>query len=245
LFAKADGSLRGTVTQQTLASVLAHLREANWPADLIAMTGDLIQDDTRGAYENFCQHFGSLGVPVLCIPGNHDVRELMREAVSAAPFSYCGTQRHGRWLIAGIDSCKEHSAGGFVAAEELARLNDIVARTDAAHVLVCLHHPPVPVGTAWLDTVGLNNGDEFLAALRLMKKVRGCLFGHVHQSYDQTIGGLRIIGTPSTCRQFLPGSDDFALDDRPPAYRRLCLLDDGSIEEELLWVPVSDPVSAT
>lgn len=244
MFAEANGSLRGTVTQQTLAAVFAHLREANWPADLIAMTGDLIQDDSRGAYENFCQHFGSLGLPVMCIPGNHDIRALMRGAVSAAPFSYCGTQRLGRWLIAGIDSCKEDSAGGFVGVDELARLKDVVARSDAAHVLVCLHHPPVAVGTAWLDTVGLENGKEFLAALRSMKRVRGCLFGHVHQSFDQTIGGLRIIGTPSTCRQFLPGSDDFALDDRPPAYRRLCLLDDGSIEEELIWVPLADPVSA-
>ena len=47
---------------------------------------------------------------------------------------------------------------------------------------------------------------------------------------------MRIIATPSTCRQFLPGSDDFAVDNRPPAYRRITLLDDGSCETELIWV---------
>lgn len=240
MFAEADGSLRGTITRQTLATVLAHLRSNQWPADLIAMTGDLIQDDTRAAYDNFRSQFGPLGLPVLCVPGNHDVRSFMRDAVSEPPFSYCGTHRQQRWLIVGIDSCKDGSAGGFVTAQELARLGDFVAQTDAAHVLVCLHHPPLPVGTAWLDTVGLDNGDEFLLALKAMKKVRGCLFGHVHQNFDQTRDGIRIIGTPSTCRQFLPGSDDFALDDRPPAYRRLSLHDDGSITEELVWVPLPD-----
>ena len=66
--------------------------------------------------------------------------------------------------------------------------------------------------------------------------MRGLLFGHVHQALDQTHRGIRVLGTPSTCRQFLPDSDDFALDDRPPAYRRIALLADGGIDEELIWV---------
>ncbi|MGB5244969.1 MAG: metallophosphoesterase [Woeseia sp.] len=237
LFAEADGSLRGTNTNTTLTAVLQHLRAARWPAELIAMTGDLIQDDTRGAYQNFCQHFGSLGLPVLCVPGNHDIRNLMREALSAAPYRYCGTHRQHDWFIVGIDSCKKGSAGGAVSAAELDRLRNLVENTDAQHVLVCLHHPPLLVGTAWLDTVGLENGEAFLDALAAMKKVRGCLFGHVHQNFDHVHDGMRILGTPSTCRQFLPGSDNFALDDRPPAYRRVELRPDGSIAEELLWVP--------
>lgn len=232
--------MRGTITQETLEAVLAHLREHQWPADLIAMTGDLIQDDSPGAYQNFCRHFGTFELPVLCVPGNHDIRALMQEALRAAPFNYCGTHRQGSWLVVGIDSCKKGSAGGVVAARELTRLQKTVAATDAAHVLVCLHHPPLPVGTAWLDTVGLDNGAEFLETLGSLQKIRGCLFGHVHQNFDQTHAGIRILGTPSTCRQFLPGSDDFALDDRPPAYRRIVLLTDGTIDEELVWVPLPE-----
>jgi Icc protein len=62
------------------------------------------------------------------------------------------------------------------------------------------------------------------------------LFGHVHQEFDENLSGIRIIGTPSTCRQFKPGSDQFVLDDRPPAYRRVSLHGDGSLSSELIWM---------
>ena len=48
--------------------------------------------------------------------------------------------------------------------------------------------------------------------------------------------GVRILGTPSTCRQFKPHSDDFAVDDKPPAYRRISLHENGDVETELIWV---------
>lgn len=201
------------------------------------MTGDLIQDDSREAYRRFRLHFEPLGLPVLCIPGNHDVRELMQDALAQEPFLYCGATEVADWLIVGIDSCRRTSAGGRVSAKELDRLDRVIAGSAAEHVLVCLHHPPLPVGSAWLDRVGLDNGEEFLARVAHSGRVRGCLFGHVHQNFDEEVDGMRIIGTPSTCRQFLPDSEEFALDDRPPAYRRIVLTADGHIDDELVWVP--------
>ena len=61
-------------------------------------------------------------------------------------------------------------------------------------------------------------------------------FGHVHQEYDDDYEGIRILATPSTCRQFKPDSDEFATDDRPPAYRRILLAADGNVDTELVWV---------
>ena len=58
----------------------------------------------------------------------------------------------------------------------------------------------------------------------------------MHQAYDRFHDGIRVVGTPSTCRQFLPDSDEFAVDDRPPAYRRMSLLPDGSMETKVIWV---------
>ncbi len=109
-------------------------------------------------------------------------------------------------------------------------------RSAARHVLVFLHHPPVPMGSAWLDNVGMRNGNEFLERLRTLRRVRAVTFGHVHQSYDDDYEGIRILATPSTCRQFKPNSDEFATDDRPPAYRRITLTDDGQVDTELMWI---------
>lgn len=236
LFAEPDASLRGTNTRLTLQAVLDHISADSWRADLVALTGDLIQDDTRGAYSRVRDMLAMFDVPVHCVPGNHDVRSLMQEVLRPPRFRYCETMVLANWLIAGIDSCVEGKAGGKISKDELSRLAGILSATNAEHVLICLHHPPLPVGSRWLDSVGLENGLEFLEQLASSSKVRAAIFGHVHQAFDGEHAGIRIIGTPSTCRQFSMHSDDFSLDDNPPAYRRLELLSDGSIESKLIWV---------
>jgi len=201
------------------------------------MTGDVIQDDSRGAYDQFRELIEPIGLPVYCVPGNHDSRKLMREALSEPPFHYCATLRRDNWLVIGVDSCVHDSAEGRVEETELGQLEDEISATDAEHVLVCLHHPPLPMGSTWLDTVGLSNGAEFLDSITRSGRVRAAIFGHVHQDFHQLHESIQIIGTPSTCRQFKTGSDEFALDDNPPAYRRIYLHSDGSVESELIWLP--------
>ena len=41
---------------------------------------------------------------------------------------------------------------------------------------------------------------------------------------------------PSTCAQFLPQANEFAVDARPPAYRRIALQPDGTLDTEVVWV---------
>jgi len=236
LFADPEGSLRGTATYASLQAVLAHYHTADWQADMVLVTGDLIQDDSAAAYDNFRALLGSLDLPVYCLPGNHDVRAIMRTALATPPFYYCAAVEHGDWLIVSIDSCVSDQAGGSVSHAELARLDDAIAASNAANVMVCLHHPPVPMGSKWLDTVGLDNGDEFLDRIARSGKVRLTIFGHVHQNYEGEHAGIRIIATPSTCSQFVVGSDEFAIDDHPPAYRRIELHADGAHSNELIWV---------
>lgn len=236
LFAEPDGSLRGTNTRLTLQSVLDHILAAAWPADLVALTGDLIQDDSRGAYVRIREMLSVLEPPVHCVPGNHDVRTLMQEELRPPRFHYCSSTTLKDWLVVGIDSCIDGQAGGRIDNGELTRLDGILRATPARHALVCLHHPPLPVGSRWLDSVGLDQGTEFLEFLAASGKVRAAIFGHVHQEFDGEFAGIRIVGTPSTCRQFARYSDDFSLDDDPPAYRRLELRADGSIDSTLIRV---------
>lgn len=224
------------VTHASLTAVLDHYLAGDWRADVSLITGDLSQDDDIGAYQHARQVLGRLGLPVYCLPGNHDDRRQMQEAMAALPFHYCEPYESSNWLIANIDSCVDGVAGGRVSPEELARLDGIIRDTSAAHVMVCLHHPPVAMGSAWLDTVGLEDGKPFLDRLEAYGRVRIVAFGHVHQDYDLDHGSIRVISTPSTCRQFARGSERFAVDDLPPAYRRFYLYPDGRFEHELIWV---------
>jgi Icc protein len=61
-------------------------------------------------------------------------------------------------------------------------------------------------------------------------------WGHVHQELDSERGTVRLFATPSTGAQFLPKSERFAVDSRPPAYRPFALHPDGRIETQVRWV---------
>jgi len=235
LFADADSELRGVNTANTLALAISHIQREDWPADAVVMTGDTVQDDSADGYRRFRDAVSPLGLPVHCVPGNHDVVPLMHEMLSDEPFLFCAVQQFSNWCFIGVDSCVAESAGGRLADAEFDRLREALA-AGHEHVAVCLHHPPVRLGSRWLDGVGLANGEEFLAKMNAAGNVRLVLFGHAHQAYDDMHGDVRVIGTPSTCRQFRPLSDEFSLDDKPPAYRRLTLKTDGSVNTELVWL---------
>ncbi len=236
LFASADGELRGVVTWESLSQVLRHHLHSGWPAELTIATGDIVQDDSAAAYDRFRHALLTLGMPVLCVPGNHDVDVLMKSVCTDPPFEYCSIGRHGEWLLAGIDTRLPGRPGGEVDAAEFERLHEAINESDAPHVLVYLHHPPVLLGSEWLDEVGLMNGPEAMRQFARSGRVRAVLFGHAHQAYEGTYNGLRVLGTPSTCGQFLPMSEVFSVDERPPAYRRLELAADGTFTTELVWV---------
>ena len=57
----------------------------------------------------------------------------------------------------------------------------------------------------------------------------GVLWGHVHQQVDSSHGDIQLMASPSTCVQFAPGSVGFKADRRPPGYRWLDLLPDGTL----------------
>jgi Icc protein len=236
LFAAADGRLQDVNTRASLESVVSDVGARAWPADLVAATGDISHDEPAGAYEAFRDILAPLATPVYCVPGNHDLRAVMADTVSRPPFHYCESLTLGNWHIVGVDSCKTDAASGRVDQAELDRLARELRETDRPHAAVCLHHPPLPMQSRWLDAVGLENADAFLDVLAAAGNVRAVLFGHVHQAFDEVRGTARIIGTPSTCAQFLPQSETFALDRRPPAYRRVSLLPDGRVDTELFWI---------
>jgi Icc protein len=142
----------------------------------------------------------------------------------------------GRWRIVLLDSCLPGSASGHLSREALRELDAALGSAGTRHCMVCLHHHPVPMASRWLDRVGLANAPEFLETVDRHRNVRAIVWGHVHQTHDALRKGVRLLATPSTCAQFMPNSDDFALDPRPPAYRTLELRPDGSLLTEVVWL---------
>ena len=235
LYADPRESLRGVATLPALTAALMSAQKREWPPDALLVTGDLVQDDP-GGYPHLRRLLGVLGLPVLCLPGNHDEPEAMRQELGGKPFVLGGHVDLGRWRIILLDSCIPGVASGALSAAELAALDAALASAGTRHCLVALHHHPVPMASRWLDRVGLTNAAEFLHTIDAHPNVRAIVWGHVHQAYDGVRKGVRLLATPSTCAQFLPNADDFAVDRRPPAYRTLELRADGSLLTEVVWL---------
>jgi len=235
LYGDEHESLRGVATLPALNDALAHARGRDWPPDAVLVTGDLVQDDPAG-YPHFRRVFGALGLPILCLPGNHDEPQAMQRELGAAPFVLGGFVDLGRWRIVLLDSCIPRAASGALSAQQLALLNEALVSAGARHCMVCLHHHPVPMSSHWLDKVGLTNAEEFLHTIDAHRNVRAVVWGHVHQSFDALRKGVRLLATPSTCAQFLPHAQDFAVDRRPPGYRTIELRPDGTLLTEVVWV---------
>jgi Icc protein len=237
LHAAADSRMRGVTTYATLLAVLEHAkRDPRWPVDAILATGDIVQDESRAGYERFRAALEPLGVPVYSIPGNHDDPKLMGEILTSGAFQLGGELRQGRWSIVLLSTFLAGEDAGGLGPARLQGLRQALAAHSGQHVLVAMHHHPLPMGSTWLDGVALRDAAAFWNLIDTNPNVRGVVCGHVHQASDRTRNRVRFLSTPSTCAQFLPSSEFFALDDRPPGMRWIELYDDGRIETEVAWV---------
>lgn len=77
LFADESATQRGVVTAASLAAVLD--ASAAQTADMVLISGDLCQDESRAGYRLLRKALARLSAPVVCLPGNHD--DLDRKSV--------------------------------------------------------------------------------------------------------------------------------------------------------------------
>lgn len=237
LHAASDSRMRGVTTYATFLAVLEHAqRDRRWPVDAILATGDIVQDESRAGYERFRTALEPLGVPVYSIPGNHDDPKLMGEILTSGSFHLGGELRQENWSVVLLSTFLAGEDAGGLGPARLQGLKQALAAHAGQHVLVAMHHHPLPMGSTWLDGVALRDATDFWRIIDGNRDVRGVICGHVHQASDRNRNNVRFISTPSTCAQFLPGSEFFALDERPPGMRWLELYADGRIDTEVAWV---------
>lgn len=228
-------ALRGVQPFATLQAVRTRAEKQFPKIDGTLLTGDLVHDDAH-AYEHVRDAFSNSSVPVYCIPGNHDLPDAMRAALHDKPFDLSQSVVVEDWVLVMINTWIANAADGEINNQQLAQIDALLSQHSQHHALLCLHHQPIPVGSAWLDQVGLRDSEAFQTCINKHANVRGVLWGHVHQALDKVINGVHYMSTPSTCAQFLPNSHNFAVDNKPPGYRTLELQPDGRIITRVEWL---------
>ena len=239
LYAVSSGTLLKMNTHDTFAKVLGVVKDNEGMVDLVLATGDIAQDGSAAAYQKFMNDMKVLEAPVRWIPGNHDIRDVMRDV--AGDSGFCNkVEKINNWQVVLLDSSRTNHVDGFLNEKEMgfleSALTDAELDDDIDHCLVTLHHNPVPGSSSWMKDIGLRNDKEFLDLIKNHDIVRSVVYGHIHQDLDFMMGNIRYFCTPSTCIQFKPEVIDFALDERNPGYRRLELFEDGSIESEVVRI---------
>ena len=148
---------------------------------------------------------------------------------AAESMSPCVVEISG-WHIILLDSTVEGEVPGYMENGQLEFLDTSLQQSQGKHVMVCLHHQPVPVGSSWLDEQLVGNADEFIKVLDKYDNVKAVIWGHVHQDFVGERNGVKLMSVPSTCVQFKPNSEDFAVDDTNPGYRWIDIYEDGRVE---------------
>lgn len=235
LYADPVGTLLGINTLESFRQVIQHFRDFHWPLDLLLATGDLVHDSSPQGYALIAEMLGSFGVPVFCLPGNHDVPRQMRLHLRGKLVRTDSVIDHGDWRFVMLDSVVPGQEGGHLANKQLKLLDSALESTEQ-HTFICLHHQPVAIGSAWIDTMAVDNPEPFFEIIDRHNHVRGVLWGHVHQTFDVLHNKVRLMASPSTCVQFAPGVDTFQVDEEPPGFRMLALLPNGTIRSEVVRI---------
>ncbi|WP_447893631.1 metallophosphoesterase [Vreelandella sp. GE22] len=188
--------------------------------DIVLFSGDISQDETLASYTHACQVLEQLPCPWFWIPGNHDQPALMAEC-----HPLLDEVELDDWRLLLLDTHVEGQPHGELGAEQLSAFVERLEQSDTP-TIIGLHHPPVDVGAAWMDAIGLKDRDAFWQALSAYPQVKIVLFGHAHQAFAQqpTLGETRmgVYGCPAMADQFMPGALEFAVDQASrPGYRVL------------------------
>lgn len=237
LFDQAEKSLLGVNTQMSFLAVLEHLKKESQNIDAIILSGDLSQDNSVASYHRLAEAFDIFKLPIYYVPGNHDDPSTLSKVFPRGNIQSQKAIVFNDWQFILLDSYKSHAVEGYFSDEQCRLLEQALKAHPKHRAIVVLHHQPVPVGSAWLDKIGLTNADDFWKCLAQYPQVHTVLFGHVHQQYEGKKNGIHLYSTPSCCIQFKPNSHDFALDNIPPGYRQIDLYPNGDLKTQVFRLP--------
>lgn len=230
-----DRPYRGLNPDRSLTALLPALKR--WQPDLVLLTGDVSDDASADSYRRVSAALSSLDSPVLGLPGNHDEPGVMKSFFPLGPWQSPLLHVMKGWGLILLDSTAPGEIGGVLSQRHLDDLARGLQDCGAQHLLLALHHQPVPVGSPWIDRYALADPAGLWSVLDTEPRLRGVTWGHVHQDFVGQRDGVGLFGAPSTVANSVPAREKFTLDEEGPACRWLLLHCCGRIETGLLRAP--------
>lgn len=177
--------------------------------DCVLITGDLANNGHPDEYAVLHAILRRCPMPVHLTTGNHDDRAAMLAEFGGTRFLGGGTAtsyvvEYPDATIVVADSRLpdgDNGVAGRLGPDQVAWLDTALAARPDVPALVCLHHPPTPVGVPFFDSVRLRDGEALGAVIAAHPRVVRVLAGHVHRVISVPFAGSLVTTAPSTFRQ--------------------------------------------
>jgi Icc protein len=230
-------TLLGIDTAYYFQAVLEQAFASEQQFDLILFTGDLAQHPRLSNYQRLLTTLEAYQTPCVCLPGNHDDYELMKQILNTELVN-CRKQIFlGNWQIICLNSQIPGAPEGRLSDQELAFLEQCLSSHPDHYALLAMHHHCQSINSPWMDTMMIENAQALFAIINKHPQVKAVTFGHIHQAITLEAGPVRVWGAPSTCFQFQPESKQLTVVNTPPGYRVIRLFVDGNLKSEAYHLP--------
>ncbi len=197
----SDTHLDGTdVPRDRLRRVTSYLRAFSTPVDVVLVSGDLVDHGLPAEYAELAAELPT-DVPVLVLPGNHDVSSPLRAGLAdyldspgdSHPIHQVREVAGARFVL--VDSTVPGEDHGLLSDDSLAWLDGVLREPFDGPVFVAMHHPPLVMHHAVMDQWLLHSQDA-LAAVLTGKPITAIFTGHVHNPVVTTFAGHPVLGAP-------------------------------------------------
>jgi len=200
-----DLHLDGTeLTRSRLRRVATEIAAATAPVDLIIVTGDIIEDSAfSGNTVAMCDEYRfahDLLAPMASVaycPGNSDGEAFsmfMSEVFPGDEGTNHRVEANGVTFLM-LDSRVPGDYVGHLTEETIAWLKTSLADASGPAV-IGMHHPPVAIGHAAFDRLGLGNPEALDAVLAQSSNVVAILCGHIHMALTTAFTAVPVVIAP-------------------------------------------------
>lgn len=187
----------GTETEELQRDLIAHIKST--PADLAIISGDFTQIGSNTEFERARKFMDGLEMPVLCVPGNHDIPRMHLMGRFFDPYrryqrhisvDLCPVLHLDGVTVAGINTARRilphwNWAHGAISRGQLKHLESAFSRTPRDLKICVMHHPVQKVGEHNFKTI-VYGAKRAMAALEEMR-ADIILTGHTHHASVTTI----------------------------------------------------------
>lgn len=200
----SDTHVRADDDGAAAAKLRAAIAQAGeYRADVILITGDLVNDERADEYAEFARAIADPPAPLYVMPGNHDERARLRAALpehrylpAEGVLSFVIDEFPVR--IVAVDQIVPGETHGLLTKPQADWLDRTLAAAPEKPTIVALHHPPFATHDLLFDRIGLRDGALLESVITKHPQVMRIVCGHHHRVAFGQVAHAPVVVAPST-----------------------------------------------